>query len=614
MPPIDAALAAIRQTNGSAVAAFLLALIAAILGWRARSDRATTGLLALSGLLVAAGIGLHFRTPLLVALVSPLTTLAPGSIQDRPTLYAIKAVVALVACALSIYEGDRRLRRQPTRRALTRGVALALALVAVGGYYRFGDTGYSRFYHRWEFFHYYLGSKYFHELEYTRLYKCTAIAQADLGMANEVRARKLRDLVDDVIVPAGPVIDDPAQCRDRFTPERWSSFKADVKWFRGSSNLQYWNDMQKDHGYNPPPVWSLEGHLLASLHPADDGYFKLLAAIDPLLFAGTFAAIGWAFGLRVMCAGLVFWGCQLPAEYFWTGGAFLRQDWLFFLVLSACLAKKRKWALAGGAMAWSTLLRAFPGGFLLGWLVVAASHFARTRRIAKSHLRVAMGGIVASVILVSASVAVCGVDSYKGFLEHIETHTSTPLTNNMGLKTLVAHGPSGRMKFVRDEKLLDPFEVWKKMRIERADHQLRPLYRGVQLLVLAAFVYVVWRVRRLWVAQALALAVVISLLEMTCYYYSFFLLAVLLSRIRRGFEQAALFVAGFSQLLVLNNFVSYYYDDRYTAQSALFFLYSLGLLCAFWPRRSARGPSPTAAAAAPGSPSPPLASPPGALP
>ena len=33
-------------------------------------------------------------------------------------------------------------------------------------------------------------------------------------------------------------------------------------------------------------------------------------------------------------------GCQLPAEYLWTGGAFLRQDWLFWLVISACLARK----------------------------------------------------------------------------------------------------------------------------------------------------------------------------------------------------------------------------------------------------------------------------------
>ena len=30
----------------------------------------------------------------------------------------------------------------------------------------------------------------------------------------------------------------------------------------------------------------------------------------------------------------VFWGCNAPANFYWTGGAFMRQDWFFFLVAS----------------------------------------------------------------------------------------------------------------------------------------------------------------------------------------------------------------------------------------------------------------------------------------
>jgi len=36
-------------------------------------------------------------------------------------------------------------------------------------------------------------------------------------------------------------------------------------------------------------------------------------------------------------------------------------------------------------------------------------------------------------------------------------HNRTPLTNNMGLQTILSQSYSGRMEFVRDEKLLDPF-------------------------------------------------------------------------------------------------------------------------------------------------------------
>src|SRR5258706_4150088 len=124
--------------------------------------------------------------------------------------------------------------------------------------------------------------------------------------------------------------------------------------------------MQNDHGYNPPPVWTVMGHFWSSLHPATDEYIRFLAYFDLCFLAGMFAAIYWAFGWRVFAVAAIFWGCQLPAEYFWTGGAFMRQDWLSWLVLSACLVRKPFYALAGAAFAYSTLFRVFPGGLLVG--------------------------------------------------------------------------------------------------------------------------------------------------------------------------------------------------------------------------------------------------------
>ena len=47
----------------------------------------------------------------------------------------------------------------------------------------------------------------------------------------------------------------------------WKMFKEDVKFFRIVFGKGYWEDMQKDHGYNPPPVWTIAGHYLAELQP-----------------------------------------------------------------------------------------------------------------------------------------------------------------------------------------------------------------------------------------------------------------------------------------------------------------------------------------------------------
>jgi hypothetical protein len=50
-------------------------------------------------------------------------------------------------------------------------------------------------YHRWEQFHYFLGAKYFPELGYTRLYQCTAVAEAEQDggkLEDRVRLHDLR--------------------------------------------------------------------------------------------------------------------------------------------------------------------------------------------------------------------------------------------------------------------------------------------------------------------------------------------------------------------------------------------------------------------------------------
>jgi hypothetical protein len=508
-------------------------------------------------------------------------TLPHGTVNEI-SLSWIKAFLAFGAAALSVYEGSRLLQKKAIPKQWVKGLALALAVIGMGAYFRFGDLGYSNFYHRWEFFHYYLGSKYDRELGYERLYKCVAVAQADSGQTNEVRARKLRDLAEDLLVPAQTVLEHPEECRDLFTDPRWESFKADVKWFRNSSNLQYWNDMQKDHGYNPPPVWTVMGHFWASLRPASDGYIKFLAAFDPLFFIGIFASIYWAFGWRVFSVAAIFWGCQQPAEYFWTGGAFMRQDWLFYLVLSGCLIRKRYFALGGASFAYSTLLRVFPGVLLVGWLVVAAVHFWKHKKLAPQHLRVMWGGIAATVLLVGISIGIAGSRAYPEFYKHIQVHNHTPLTNNMGLATVLAQGYEGRMEFVRDEKLLDPFREWKQMRRDRLE-AFRPLQVVLLVGLGVAFFLVVRRVKLLWIAQALSLAIFVGVVEVTCYYYSVFIMAAFLTRLRRGLEQWMLCVAGISQLLLINRIVSYYYDDRYTAQAVLFCFFAFSLLGAYWP-------------------------------
>jgi hypothetical protein len=289
-----------------------------------------------------------------------------------------------------------------------------------------------------------------------------------------------------------------------------------------------------------------------------------------------FAAIYWAFGWRVFSVAAIYFGCQAAAEYMWTGGAFLRQDWLFWLVVSACFVRKRHFALAGAAFAYATLLRVFPGVLVIGWAVVMIAHFWKHKRIAPHHARLVLGGVSATVLLVSISIAVAGASAYPEFYEHIQVHKHTPLTNNMGLETVLSQSYAGRMAFTWNPKAVDPCQRWEEMRRDRM-RAFRPLHVVLVLGLLVGFVAVVRRVKSLWTAQALALSVVIAVVELTCYYYSMFLLAALLSRHRRGIEQWVLAVAGISQLIAVNRFFASHYDDLFLPVGALcFFPYAFG--------------------------------------
>jgi hypothetical protein len=595
-----------------------------------------------------------------------------------------KMLLAVVAAIAVFYEAHRAGMRRPIAARWKKLVGVSLGLAAICAYfngYPFATRAFTwaQYYHRWDQFHYYMGAKYFREMGYDGLYKCTAIAEDELGTVSwEENGRtqrldlkkelahpdkKIRNLGgDNLLIPVGPVLEHPELCRDKFSPARWQDFKEDVRFFRLSSDKGYWTDMQTDHGYNPPPVWTVGGKLFASMYPAGHSFdlpvigkviwLQILSMLDIAYLAGVFVLLYWAFGWRTFAVAAIFWGTQSSAPNYWTAGAFLRQDWLFFLVLSAAALRKRMPKLAGASLVYSGLLRVFPGLVVIAWLMVAGFHVWRHRhapdrrhaplaaalaavaglaaaavyfvhgnpvhaavagvavaaggvafyrfvapRMHLVHQKVLVGGIAAAAVLVPTSWAVAGTDSYQQFYEHtIKVHDHTPLTNHMGLRVLVAVRPgcisdfppgwctglgSGRMKWVTDSKLADPFATWKQMREDRYA-KYRLVAYGIIAASLVAFAFVVRRIRSLWVAECLGQIWIILLSQLTCYYYSFMILVAPLTRLRRQLEAPLFGLAALSQLIWVS---SNFYDDRYTALSFVSLAYCFWMLWVFGRKR-----------------------------
>ena len=312
---------------------------------------------------------------------------------------------------------------------------------------------------------------------------------------------------------------------------------------------------------------------------------QLLAGLDLIYLAGAFAMIWWAFGWRVFAVAAVFLGCQAAAPASWTAGAFLRQDWFFFLIASACLARRRWFKLAGASSS-TRDSRVFPILIGVGWLTVAVAYLIRRRRLARSHRDLLVGGLIAAAIIVPLSVWVAGPHSYREFYARtLRIHDRTPLTNHMGLPALISYAlgadaSPGRMALTVDDRLADPLEIWKRTRAERSDR-----YRWLDVAVVTIsgvfFIWIVRAVRRPWIAGGLGQVFIVLGAQLTSYYYSFLVLSPLLTKARRRLRAPlfAFLIPVSARLLALHR-----NDDRYAALTVLSLLLCYGLILDFRPR------------------------------
>jgi len=489
---------------------------------------------------------------------------------EPAALALVKLVLALVAATMVGAEVLGRRRERRTERVLAVCAVLATAAYFAPAIARGGLV------HRWEMFHYYLGSKYQPELGYERLYACVTEVDMGDGIRN-ARTRRVRDLRTDVLVTGGQAVERAGSCEAALGGERFAAFQADVRTFRHVvGSRARWEPMFEDHGYNPPPLWTLVGRTLASLHAATLGYLTLLASLDVVLMAGTIALLAWGFGRRVALLGAIFWGTQAPADFSWVGGGFLRQDWLFCAVAGVALLRRGRPALAGAALVTAALLRLFPAVLLFGLGVSVLAASLRRHALTGEQRRLLGGALATLLVLVGASTLALGLDSYAAFWEHIQLRTGA-ITNHMGLRTLFAYAPNASVEQLANHELLDPAAPWASARALRLAG-LDLAYRATAALVLGVVAFTAFRVRSAWLAVSLSLPLVPALTEPSCYYYSVWLLALPLARARPAVGVTLLGVAAAGELIVLQVRA---YDVRYFELALLYVGSMLVMLISF---------------------------------
>lgn len=481
------------------------------------------------------------------------------------TLQACVAVLGLLAALLAAASA----RGSRTARVLLGSVAL----LAAAAWVNFGNFRYHTVAHSWELYHYYVGARYFPELGYTHLYDCAAIAEAEDDGPAALADRRLRDLTTNEVVFARDVIARPETCRGRFSASRWSAFRADVRVFR-TLRPGDWAEAQLDHGYNATPVWTLAGRSIASLVPASPGGIPILIAFDFVFIVAGLGLVFAGFGFEAGCLAVVYFGASTFSRYAWTGGAFLRYDWFFWSMAGLWALRRERHALAGFALAYAALLRVFPGVLLAGLALQAAGRLVRDgRRASLGHLKgVAVGGLLAVLLLVPASAAVSGgFGAWPAFAANSRKYLATDATNRLGLATALAYRPELRQELTFDPLRPDTFAAWYDGQAQTLAGR-RWLLWGIEA---AYLVLVAWGAARHapWAAAALGAGLLPVLLRMANYYYGLLAACAALAVLHPAFG-VGLALVGWLSHVASALFPAF--DERAAALSAL------GVGFAFW--------------------------------
>lgn len=479
-----------------------------------------------------------------------------------------------------------RLRPDKGRRARDRALA-ALGVLAFFTYFNFGAFHFPKFIHDWEWTHYYLGAKYFEELGYEKLYECIAVADAEDGLRDRVARQRITNLRTNVLEGTGEILAHPERCKAGFSDVRWQAFKHDTEFFRDRQSISRWEDLQTDHGYNATPVWNVAGSLLANTSPAGKTQLYLLAALDPLYLVAMAGLVGWAFGWRTAAVALLVLATDFPSRFYWTGGSFLRWDWLFYTVAAICCLKKDRPLLGGLALGYAALLRIFPGLLVAGPVLAAAYGLWRDKKLDRRWQRFFLGSAIAGAVLLPlGAIQGGGWDAYRQFAANTIKHKETPLTNHMGLRTLLAYRPSEAGHLLHQDKAADPWLVWKNARLA-AFQKAKPIYAALAAGFLALLLFAV-RGRPAWIAAALGIAFIPVGVELTCYYYAFLAGFALLHHADERVGVALLAGTAATQFVAWKpfDFMPGWRDEQYTLMSAATLL-ALTMVVVFFARRSA---------------------------
>ena len=503
-------------------------------------------------------------------------------------MYTLIKLAILVAVLVVVSVGLYLAKRHGESRWAKVGdyVLVGLAVLSLMNYFNFAPLSPRPNYH--DMFHYYVGSKYFQEIGYTRLYACVVRAEAEsdsLPVRTQAYMRNVTDLKIDKAVPARLYFFDETFCKAHFSTARWNGFKDDVSFFHSRAGKEVWDRTMLDHGFNPSPIWEMAGGFVSNSLPLSDTALVRIGQIDVALLFGSVACLVWAFGLPTAAFAVIAFTALEAVDFGWCGGSLLRFDWFFLAVFSVSAMKRGYFILAGLALGYAAMLRVFPAVFLIGpFIGLLYAGYKRQHDLKVAYGKFFGGLFFSVVVLVVSASAIYGEESIWAFLDNSRKHSAATSTNTVGLRTVLTYNPDTSERRAFEGRPPIPPSVWRKAKVE-ARQKVGLVYAAVVAAALLLFIPAVMS-GGAWQAVALGASFVpFAWVELTNYYYVFLAVIATLFSVNRKVAFPLLGIGIVSAIAALCH--EWLVDDKtYTIFSAAA---SIGFPVVWWQVTSRRG-------------------------
>lgn len=285
--------------------------------------------------------------------------------------------------------------------------------------------------HLHDFFHYFMGARYYAEIQNTGLYECTLKAFIVLfNQGHEVpQVQLIRDLTQiyEFKTPAMPLL-----CE--VEGERWVSYVNDIRVFTiVNSESSFWQRLLIDLGNNPPPSWYVMNSPLANILSFSPNSIHIIALSDIVLSVVVLPLlVRYLFGFSAAMCFVIIYHCIAVAPIGWTVGSFGRYYWLLFAILAFYFFESSKFGPASIFITLSATMRIFPGAF--GVVMLLTLFFKKEYQAINKFV---VTGAVVAVLLIALSSLQNSFGVWLAYFEVLSDRVALMHSNSIGFGKLI---------------------------------------------------------------------------------------------------------------------------------------------------------------------------------